>query len=180
MLLNNTTMQNQITNQLTIFGIRPGEYTITTHPTGEIEIAMQGNTVAIVPAIGRKSIVLDRQWTLDRIPSDGLVLAVSSVVAALLRCRHTEPEPSVPVLPTPSLTSFMPALPALPFSMVEKTPSPCGGEAAKPSHHETGVRGLDFRVYPDIAGRETYLGGEGAIPRLGIYPTDNHSPEEYE
>ena len=147
-------MQNQITNQLLLFGIQPGEYQITTHPTGEIEITVRGNAVAVIPTIGRKVIQLNRGWTLDRIPGDSLILAVSAVVAALLRCRHTEGT----VIPAPRVwcalcgkwgdhgSGSCPTFTAL--SMVENTSPPCGGEVA--------------------------------IPRLGIYPTDNHSPEDYE
>jgi len=160
-------MQNQIMNQLLLFGIQPGEYQITTHAAGETEITVLGNTVAIIPMIGRKAIQLNREWTLDRIPSDSLVLAVSAVIAALLRCRRpqsaTLPPLSVPTLPAPrpqhgaagTPWQRLGGLPALPISsqlsetMVEKTPSLRGGETA-------------------------------TIPRLGIYPTDNHSPEDYE
>lgn len=125
-------MQNQIMNQLLLFGIQPGDYQITTHPAGETEITVLGNTVAIIPMIGRKAIQLNREWTLDRIPGDSVILAVSAVVTALLRCRHT----AIPISP-------------LLGAMVETKPSLCGGETA-------------------------------TIPRLGIYATDNHSPEEYE
>lgn len=134
-------MQNQITNQLLLFGIRPEEYQITTHPTGEIEITVRGNAVAVIPTIGRKVIQLNRGWTLDRIPGNSLILAVSAVITALLRCRHTEgtADQTVYRLPVPAPATL---------SMVENTSPPCGGEVA--------------------------------IPRLGVYSTDNHSPESYE
>lgn len=171
---NNTTMQNQIMNQLLLFGIQPREYAITTHPAGETEITVGGNTVAIIPMIGRRAIQLNREWTLDRIPGDSLILAVSAVVAALLRCRHTAaPRTVTPKIPWTRATLSAPRawcaacgkwgdhgsgscatithLPILPLlgAMVETKPSLCGGETA-------------------------------TIPRLGIYPTDNHSPEDYE
>ena len=143
-----TTMQNQITNQLLLFGIQPGEYQIATHPTGEIEITVAGNAVAVIPTTGRKVIQLNQGWTLDRIPGDSLILAVSAVVAALLRCRHTERVCGVDLaLPGADQTVYRLPVPAT-LSMVENTSPPCGGEVA--------------------------------IPRLGIYPTDNHSPESYE
>ena len=127
-------MQNEIMNQLLLFGIQPGEYQITTHPAGETEIIVLGNTVAVIPMIGRKAIQLNREWTLDRIPGDNVILAVSAVVAALLRCRHTAAR-TIPISPRLG-------------AMVETKPSLRGGEAA--------------------------------IPKLGIYTTDNHSPEDYE
>jgi hypothetical protein len=143
-------MQNQIMNQLLLFGIQPGEYQITAHPAGETEITVGGNTVAIIPMIGRKAIQFNREWTLDRIPGDSVILAVSAVVAALLRCRHTAaPRTVTPKIPwTRSTISSLPISPRL-GAMVETKPSLRGGETA-------------------------------TIPRLGIYPTDNHSPEEYE
>lgn len=150
-------MQNQIMNQLLLLGIQPGEYAITTHATGETEITVLGNTVSVIPMIGRKAIQLNREWTLDRIPADSVILAVSAVVAALLRCRHT----AARISPAPRLWcaacgkwgdhgsgSCPTILPRL-GAMVEKTPSLRGGETA-------------------------------TTPRLGIYTTDNHSPEEYE
>jgi hypothetical protein len=162
-------MQNQIMNQLLLFGIQPGDYVITTHPAGETEITVLGNTVAIIPMIGRKAIQLNREWTLDRIPGDSVILAVSAVVAALLRCRHTEAPrtvtPKIPwtraILSAPRLwcaacgkwgdhgSGSCPTISPRLGAMVDKTPSLRGGEAA-------------------------------TTPRLGIYATDNHSPEDYE
>jgi len=168
-------MQIQITNQLLLFGIMPHEYTVLTQPWGETTIGVAGHTVAVIPATGRKSIVLDQQWTLDRIPSDSLVLAVSAVIAALLRCRRPVadalPPMSIPALPAPQHGAAgtpwgklggLPPIPrtvttechtcgggtgqaspcvcALSISpplgaMVDKTPSPCGGEAATTDKH---------------------------------------------
>lgn len=162
-----TTMQNQITNQLLLFGIRPGEYQITTHPTGEIEITVAGNAVAVIPPYGLQ---LNRGWVLGGMSFENLPLVVSAVVAALLRCRHTGgTAPHTPTLPAPRVwcalcgkwgdhgsgscphlagNSLERTTLALSLSMVENTSPPCGGEVT--------------------------------IPRLGIYPTDNHSPEDYE
>jgi len=197
-------MQIQITNQLLLFGIMPHEYTVLTQPWGETTIGVAGHTVAVIPATGRKSIVLDRQWTLDRIHSDSLVLAVSAVIAALLRCRRpvadTLPPLTIPTLPAPHKPQHGAAgtpwkrlggITPLPTSqipsqnntetMVDKTPSPCGGEAA--TTHD----------YEDITTQETATWGEAEfkcrkcghekrenLPHLSIYPTDNHSPEMYE
>ena len=155
-------MQNQIMNQLLLFGIQPGEYQITTHAAGETEITVLGNTVAIIPMIGRKAIQLNREWTLDRIPRDSLILAVSAVVAALLRCRHTAaPRPQLGTLPAPRLW--------------------CAACGKWGDHGSGSCPTISPRLGAMVETKPSLRGGETAtIPRLGIYPTDNHSPEEYE
>jgi hypothetical protein len=159
---NNTTMQNQIMNQLLLFGIQPGEYQITTHPAGETEITVGGNTVAIIPMIGRKAIQLNREWTLDRIPGDSVILAVSAVVAALLHCRHTAaPRPQI-ALPAPRLWC-----------------AACGKWGDHGSGSCTTIQ-VSPRLGAMVDKTPSLRGGEAAITKLGIYTTDNHSPEEYE
>jgi hypothetical protein len=190
---NNTTMQNQITNQLLLFGIQPGEYQITTHLAGEIEITAGGNTITVIPMIGRKAIQLNRKWTLDRIPSESVILAVSAVVAALLRCRHTAaPRPQIgtlPALPAPRLWCAAcgkwgdhgsGSCPTISHAATLPAPRPQHGAAGTP-WQRLGALQVSPLLEAMVDKTPSLRGGETAtIPRLGIYPTDNHSPEDYE